>query len=243
MGFLGSNRGLTPHLDAMARQGIVFTRAYSHVPLTTASHATILTGTYPQFNHVNDFWRSLSPRLPYLARAIASAWIPNGSVCGIPVLDPLDGTAPGFDRGFEVYDAGFHLRRPGIDRYKTIERRGGTVVITLWHGSARHPIIVFSFGSICMTHMIPMTRLRPIRNATLRSLMTRDCLCRRLCRQIAGCAAQAWPSYDEALVAVMADHGSLLEHTAKILRVFLYDENLHVPLLIQAAAHRAAGKR
>ena len=27
MGFLGSNRGLTPHLDAMARQGIVFTSA------------------------------------------------------------------------------------------------------------------------------------------------------------------------------------------------------------------------
>src|ERR1700682_2776668 len=37
MGFLGSNRGLTPHLDPMARQGLVFTRAYSHVPLTPAS--------------------------------------------------------------------------------------------------------------------------------------------------------------------------------------------------------------
>src|ERR1700680_3377214 len=33
MGFLGSDRGLTPNLDAMARQGIVFTRAYSHVSL------------------------------------------------------------------------------------------------------------------------------------------------------------------------------------------------------------------
>src|SRR6201987_1133090 len=66
MGFLGSKRGLTPNLDAMARQGVVFTRAYSHVPLTTASHATIFTGTYPQFNRVNDFGVPLSPRLPYL---------------------------------------------------------------------------------------------------------------------------------------------------------------------------------
>src|SRR5438445_11668431 len=66
MGFLGSKRGLTPNLDAMARQGVVFTRAYSHVPLTTASHATIFTGTYPQFNHVNDFGVPLSPKLPYL---------------------------------------------------------------------------------------------------------------------------------------------------------------------------------
>ena len=60
MGFLGSKRGLTPHLDAMAKQGVVFARAYSHVPLTTASHTTILTGTYPQFNHVNDFGVPLS---------------------------------------------------------------------------------------------------------------------------------------------------------------------------------------
>src|SRR4029077_17860493 len=48
MGFLGSPLGLTPNLDALARQASVFSRAYAHVPLTTPSHATILTGTYPQ---------------------------------------------------------------------------------------------------------------------------------------------------------------------------------------------------
>src|ERR1700733_11245419 len=53
MGFLGSKLGLTPNLDAMAKQSVVFTHAYSQVPLTTASHATILTGTYPQFHQVN----------------------------------------------------------------------------------------------------------------------------------------------------------------------------------------------
>src|SRR3982074_3802222 len=53
MGFLGSERGLTPNLDALARQAVVFSRAYAQVPLTTPSHAAILTGTYPQFNHVS----------------------------------------------------------------------------------------------------------------------------------------------------------------------------------------------
>ena len=47
MGFLGSARGLTPNLDAVAKQSVVFTRAYAQVPLTTPSHATIFTGTYP----------------------------------------------------------------------------------------------------------------------------------------------------------------------------------------------------
>src|SRR5947207_14179761 len=66
MGFLGSDRGLTPSLDALAKQSAVFTRAYSQVPLTTASHATILTGTYPQYNHVSDFGAPLSADVPYL---------------------------------------------------------------------------------------------------------------------------------------------------------------------------------
>ena len=65
MGFLGSNRGLTPNLDALARQSVVFTRAYSQVPLTPPSHATILTGTYPQFHKVDGFDVPLAKDLPY----------------------------------------------------------------------------------------------------------------------------------------------------------------------------------
>src|SRR6266702_2684923 len=66
MGFLGSKRGLTPNLDALARQSVVFTRAYSQVPLTTSSHATILTGTYPQFHKVAGPDVALAKDLPYL---------------------------------------------------------------------------------------------------------------------------------------------------------------------------------
>src|SRR3954471_17193607 len=55
MGFLGSTRGLTPNLDALSKQSVGFRRPYSPRPLTTASHASILTGTYPQFHGVNNF--------------------------------------------------------------------------------------------------------------------------------------------------------------------------------------------
>ena len=60
MGFLGSPRGLTPNLDALAKEGVVFSRAYAQVPTTSASHASILTGTYPQFHHLNDFGMPLA---------------------------------------------------------------------------------------------------------------------------------------------------------------------------------------
>src|SRR5262249_56593580 len=55
MGFLGSTRGLTPALDTLAREAVVFDNAYAQAPITTASHATILSGTYPQLHKVNDF--------------------------------------------------------------------------------------------------------------------------------------------------------------------------------------------
>src|SRR5215813_9548266 len=128
MGFLGSKRGLTPNLDELARQGVAFASAYSHVPLTTASHTTILTGTYPEFNHVTDFGIPLSERLPYLPDILHQRGYHTAAFVGSLILDPRDGTAPGFDRGFDVYDAGFHLRRHGMDRYQTVERRAGDVV-------------------------------------------------------------------------------------------------------------------
>ncbi len=72
MGFLGSHRGLTPNLDALARRSVVFTHAYSQAPFTAPSHATILTGTYPQFHQVEDFQVPLAKDLPY-APAILKA--------------------------------------------------------------------------------------------------------------------------------------------------------------------------
>src|SRR6184192_4962455 len=127
MGFLGSTRGLTPELDALARDSIVFTRAYAQAPITTVSHATILTGTFPPFHHVNDFGSPLPASVPYLPALLRDAGYRTAAFVGSLILDPRNGTAPGFDRGFDVYDAGFRLRRPGDDRYQTVERRGEEV--------------------------------------------------------------------------------------------------------------------
>ena len=73
MGFLGSKLGLTPNLDALAGESAVFVRAYSQVPLTAPSHATIFTGTYPHFHHVNDFQVLLANELPWAPEILRSA--------------------------------------------------------------------------------------------------------------------------------------------------------------------------
>src|SRR6476620_7190532 len=95
MGFLGSKQGLTPNLDALARQGTVFSRAYAHVPLTSPSHATMLTGTYPQFSHVNYMGDPLDKVLPFLPDILHKNGYRTGAFVGALVLDPLK-LAPGF---------------------------------------------------------------------------------------------------------------------------------------------------
>src|SRR6476660_4421766 len=138
MGFLGSKRGLTPNLDALAKQSVIFTRAYSQVPLTTSSHATILTGTYPQFHKIAGPEVPLAKELPYLPVILRQHGYATAAFVSSIILDPQAG-GHGFDRGFGTYDAGFRSRRQGEDRYTTLERRGEEVVA---HASAwlnKHP--------------------------------------------------------------------------------------------------------
>src|SRR4051812_40563987 len=128
MGFLGSTRGLTPALDAFARTATVFTRAYAQAPITTVSHATILTGLFPPSHRVGEFGAPLPASVPYLPDVLKRQGYHTAAFVASLVLDPRSGTAPGFERGWDLYDAGFQLRPPGGDRYQTLERRGDEVV-------------------------------------------------------------------------------------------------------------------
>jgi arylsulfatase A-like enzyme/Tfp pilus assembly protein PilF len=244
MGFLGSKRGLTPNLDAMAQQGVVFTRAYSHVPITTASHTTILTGTYPQFNRVNDFGVPLSSKLPYLPDLLHAQGYHTGAFVGSLILDPLDGTAPGFDRGFEIYDAGFHLRRHGADRYKSVERRAGDVVNHALAWLSQLPNGPFFLWVHLYDAHDPYDPPAPFKARFAAQpydgeIAYADSAVGKLIDEI-----RKHGLYDETLVAVMADHGeSLGAHGENTHGIFLYDETLHVPLLFKLPAGRAGGKR
>ena len=244
MGFLGSSRGLTPNLDAMARQGVVFSRAYSHVPITTASHATILTGTYPQFNHVTDFGIPLSPRLPYLPSLLRQHGYHTGAFVGSLILDPLEGTAPGFDRGFDIYDAGFQLRRHGADRYKTVERRAAEVVQHALAWLSQVPEGPFFLWVHLYDAHDPYDPPEPFKSRYASQpydgeIAYADSAVGKLLD-----ALRKHGLYDETMIAVMADHGeSLGAHGENTHGIFLYDETLHVPLVIKLPLNRSAGKR
>ena len=239
MGFLGSRRGLTPALDALARESVVFTRAYAQAPITTVSHATLLTGTFPPSHRVTDFGAPLGADVPYLPDLLHRAGYRTGAFVGSLVLDPKSGTAPGFERGFDRYDASFRIRRPGEDRYKTVERRGDEVtahaVAWLAESGARPWFAWVHLYDAHDPYDPPADLKRRFADAPYDGeIAAVDRAVGRLL-QAAGSGA---------VVAVAADHGEALgEHGEDTHGVFLYDEVLHVPLVVRLPEHRGAGAR
>ena len=56
-GFLGGHpQAITPHMDALAAEGITFTNAHSNAPICAPSRASFLTGIYPHKSQ--NFWFS-----------------------------------------------------------------------------------------------------------------------------------------------------------------------------------------
>lgn len=101
LGIAGHPSIRTPHLDRLARQGISWSEAVSAIPLTTPSHATILTGLSPRTHGVLrnrtvlDSSRTTVAEILRTAGARTHAVVSNGTVLS-PLLQ--------LDQGFDTYD-------------------------------------------------------------------------------------------------------------------------------------------
>ena len=246
MGFLGSKRGLTPNLDELARQSSIFTRAYSQAPFTPTSHATIFTGTYPQFHQILQWGTTLSSDIPFLPAILKTRGYSTAAFVGSVAMDPSWGV-PGFQRGFDKYDADFHGGEPGEDRYTTLQRRGNEVVAHalawLSSQSSKHPKGPFFIWIHLYDAHDPYDPPEPYKTKYSSALYDggiayEDAVVGKFFRQL-----KTRGLYDGALVAVTADHGeSLGAHGEETHELFLYDETIRVPLLIKPP-HAAAGSK
>ncbi len=232
MGFLGSKAKITPALDAVARQSIVFERAYAQAPTTAVSHATLLTGTYPQTNAMSEFGSTLPATLPLAPDLLRSRGYRTAAFVGSLALDPKIGFA-GFDRGFDIYDGGFRPAERGQGRLTTIERRADQVVTraTAWLGqNSQSPFFFW------LELNDPAAATSATYNSTIASV---DSTIAKLVATL-----RAKNLYDDALIVVAADHGqSLGAHGEDTHGIFLYDETIHVPLLVKLPQNQSAGKR
>jgi choline-sulfatase len=239
MGFLGSKLGLTPQLDALASQGVVFERAYSQAPITPVSHATILTGTFPQYHGIRNFGDRLPPSVPFLPDILHAQGYHTGAFVGSIILDPKNGFASGFERGFDVYNAGFHRQKTGERREASMQRRGEVTLgyVLEWVGQQKGGPF-FLWFHLWDAHD-PYNPPEPFRsrfpNAPYNGgIAYVDSIVGKLLDYL-----RSQGLYDNTLIAVAADHGeSLGEHGELTHSIFLYDSTIHVPLLVKFPGNR-----
>ena len=244
MGFLGSSRGLTPNLDALATHSIVFVRAYAQAPLTTPSHAALLTGTYPQYNHVEDLGSPLAADTPYLPDLLHHRGYHTAAFVGSIILDPEDKGAPGFDRGFDFYDAGFHNPKPGEDRYHSLERRAEEVANRAMGWLSQHRETPFFIWLHFYDAHEPYDPPEPFKSHFAPEFYDGEIA---YTDSVVGSildVLQRHGLYRNAVIAIAADHGEAFgEHGEKWHGMFLYDETIHVPLLLKLPGEKFGGKR
>jgi len=244
MGFLGNKRGLTPNLDAVARQGVVFEKAFSQAPLTPVSHATIFTGTYPQFHTVTDFGHPLPALLPSVPEILQKSGYHTAAFIGSLILDPKANMAPGFDRGFDFFDAGFRPKTNlNESRYETVERRAGDVIAHAIKWLDKKQSAPFFVWVHLYDPHAPYDPPEPY-DKRFKDLYDGEVAYSDACLGKLFQYLKQRGLYDRSLIVMMSDHGeSLGAHGESMHGIFLYDETIHVPLLFKLPNSLLAGKR
>jgi len=228
-GFSGNRKASTPHLDRLAREGVVFDRARASSVVTLPSHATILTGLYPPDHGVRDNTGfRLDASIPTLATiARERGWATGAFVAAFP----LD-SRYGLDRGFDVYDDGYAPSGTPGD-FAMPERAAPEVVsaaLAWWGAQKGRPRLLW-------VHLYEPHA--PYRPAPPFGEKFRD---EPYLGEVSAADAALGPLFDalgpardETLAVVTSDHGeSLGEHGEATHGLFAYEATLRVPLVVWA---------
>jgi arylsulfatase A-like enzyme/Flp pilus assembly protein TadD len=234
IGAYGFKQSATPTIDALARDGVLFERAYSQVPLTLASHTSLLTGTYPFHNGVQDFTgQPLTPDIRSIAQSLKANGYDTAAIVSSYVLDRSWGLDRGFDLYYDVFQGSSFLENdPGL-----VERKAGASVdqaLKWLRTPRRKPFFLWLHLYDPHSGYDPP---EPFRTRFADSPYDGEIAYAdsQLARLVAYLKQQGL--YGRTLILFASDHGeSLGEHGEKEHGFFVYHSTLHVPLLVKPPA-------
>ena len=101
-------RGITPNMDALAQDGVLFEQAFAHAPMTLPAHASLFSSLLPSESLVLTNGQTVERELPLLGHHLAARGYEALAAVSLATLWPVVAGC-GVDRGFHLYDTG---RRP-----------------------------------------------------------------------------------------------------------------------------------
>ncbi len=225
LGCYGYQDARTPNLDGLARGGVRFERAYSHVPLTLPSHATLMSGIHPSGTglHVN-FQGAINRDVPLLAEMFAASGYRTGAFIAAWVLNGEFG----LDRGFETYD---DLEEVTSELGVQVERRADAITdaALAWLSAAPEERF-FAWLHYFDAHdpYEPPAEFEDAATPYDGELAFVDAQLGRILTWL-----EEHDRLASTLVVVTGDHGEGLgEHGESTHGLFLYDSTMHVPLIV-----------
>jgi len=102
LGCYGYARNTSPHIDDLARSGVLAEHALSQATWTTASFGTVMTSLYPTQHGADEMSKGIRSSVPTLAALLRDGGYATGAIVNAPLLKPTFG----LDRGFDTYDSG-----------------------------------------------------------------------------------------------------------------------------------------
>jgi arylsulfatase A-like enzyme len=230
----------TPALDALAKDGVRFTHAFTPSPITNTSHASILTGLLPGSHGVTDFGVPLSAAHPTVAELLKAQGYRTAAFIGAVILDSKS-LAPGFDRGFDFYD-NFPEHSSTKSRWGRLERRGMDVVEHAENWLSKHP----AGPHFVWVHLYDPHD--PYEPPAPYSQIYKDHLYDGEIAYADSALAhfitylKRSGTYGNSVIVAVGDHGEGLgEHHEDTHGIFLYDSTTHVPLIVKLPGPRGAG--
>lgn len=121
LGCYGHDRPTSPHLDALAAEGVLFEHAYAPSPYTAASHASLFTSTYPNTHLVWNrailqngatVFPALSDKAVTLAEVLRDAGFQTAGIADGGFVKK----ERGLDQGFELFESKTTGVRGRVDR-------------------------------------------------------------------------------------------------------------------------------
>lgn len=240
VGALGRTPSPTPHIDAVAADGVVFTNARAQGPMTKASVASMMAGVYfSEVHRSTHAWVKVLPANELLAEHAHDAGYRTVGVASHWYLSDLNGWEQGFDRLHNVARENLdrlwhadHATDLAIIELERLVKEGGVPFLLWLHLlDPHHPYVPHESLSQDDPRGLPgFTPGDTKEERYLAEIIWTDRQVGRVLRWLT-----AHQIDDEVVVVIHSDHGEGFgEHGYEYHGQSLLDDQLRVPVIIRA---------